>query len=174
MLRIGASCFATCLAALASAHAMELTSSDVQDGAVVPEAQVYTRCGGQNESPALAWRGLPQGTKTIAVTVIDTSVPPSNWTHWIVLDLPANATSLGRGVSVLPAGATQVESNFGEARYDGPCPPAGSGEHRYVFTVWALKSKAPSIAPNEAATSVANKLQSVAIAKASLTARYGR
>lgn len=171
--RIGVLCFASWLL-VGTAQAMELKSPDVQNGAVVPQAQVYTRCGGGNVSPALDWSGLPAATRTIAVTVIDESVQPSNWSHWIVLNLPASTTSIGRGISNLPAGSTQVESNFGDAKYDGPCPPPGSGAHRYVFTVWALKSAAPSIGPNEAAVSVAQKLQSVAIAKASITALYGR
>ena len=160
--------------AIGPAKAIQLQSSDVKDGAPVPLQQVYTRCGGNNVSPALAWNGIPRGTHSIAVTVIDQSVAPSGWSHWIVVNLPASTTVLARGVANLPAGSIQIRTNFGDAQYAGPCPPPGSGVHRYEFTVWALKTAAPTIASDEAATSVIQKLQSVTIEKSSLAATYQR
>jgi|SRR5690348_15372509 len=164
---------AMCLMLVGPARAMELTSADIRGGSVVPKEQVYTRCGGGNLSPALSWTGVPPKAKSVAVTLIDNSVPPSNWSHWIVVNLPPTTTSLAKGISKLPSGTAQIETNFGDAKYDGPCPPRGSGAHRYEFTVWALKTT-PTIRPNEAATSVVQKLQAAAISKASLTATYGR
>jgi hypothetical protein len=38
----------------------------------------------------------------------------------------------------LPAGAVTLPSQVRHARYEGAAPPAGDGEHRYVFTVSAL------------------------------------
>jgi Raf kinase inhibitor-like YbhB/YbcL family protein len=29
-------------------------------------------------------------------------------------------------------------SGFGNNKYGGPCPPAGSGTHRYIFELYAL------------------------------------
>ena len=86
------------------AAAMELTSPDIRDGAPIAKEQVYTRCGGQNVSPALSWRGAPAGTKSFAITAIDHNVPPNDWSHWIVIDIPPGTTSLGKGASV-PAGS---------------------------------------------------------------------
>ena len=88
-----------------SAAALELSSPDIKEGAQIAKEQVYTRCGGSNASPALFWSGAPAGTKSFAVTAIDLSVKPNEWSHWIVVDLPPGATSLGKGAS-LPQGAS--------------------------------------------------------------------
>ncbi len=162
------------IGAVSPASAMELRSPDIKNGATIAKQQVYTRCGGANVSPALTWSGVPTGTRSLAVTLIDNSVNPSGWSHWIVVDLPPGTSSLTRGVSRLPPGASMVQTNFGDAQYDGPCPPEGSGVHRYQFTVWALKSSAPAIAPNASAFSVERSLQGSSLASASLTATYGQ
>ena len=156
------------------AGAMELSSPDFADNATLPADFVYTRCGGRNLSPALVWSGVPKGTKSLALTLIDTSVRPSGWSHWIVVDLPPDATSLARGTNALPRGASGVKSNFGDWSYDGPCPPEGSGLHRYRFTVWALGSRAPGIKPDDKANSVTDALRKQALASASLTANVAR
>ena len=51
--------------------AMSLTSNDIQAGGEIPLAQIYTRCGGENISPELTWRGAPAGTKSFVLTMID-------------------------------------------------------------------------------------------------------
>ena len=98
----------------------------VEEGAQIAKEQVYTRCGGSNASPALFWSGAPAGTKSFAVTAIDLSVKPNEWSHWIAVDIPQTVSSLGKGTA-LPQGAKPVMTDFGDARYDGPCPPPGSG-----------------------------------------------
>ena len=163
----------TLMLTMTAARAMTLASPDIRDGAAIAKTYIYTRCGGGNASPALSWSAAPKGTRSFAVTVIDLSVKPSAWSHWIVVNLPAGTTSLARGVSALPAGAQMVQSNFGEARYDGPCPPEGSGVHRYQFKVLALRSAAPSLAPDEHASSVMSKLRDAALDSASIVAVYG-
>jgi Raf kinase inhibitor-like YbhB/YbcL family protein len=120
------------------AAAMSLSSPDFKDGSVLPAAHVYPRCGGQNISPELSWSGVPQGTASVVLTMIDVSVKPNGWSHWIVVNLPGTATSLARGLKALPAPAQAVASNFGDRYYDGPCPPRGTGTHRYEFTAWAI------------------------------------
>jgi Raf kinase inhibitor-like YbhB/YbcL family protein len=144
-----AACFA--LTAFPAA-AMNLASTDFSDGTPIPKAHNYPRCGGQNVSPELHWSGAPQGTQSLAVTMIDTDVQPNKWSHWIVVNLPPATTSLARGLTSLPAGATAIASNYGDAAYDGPCPPAGSGLHHYKFTIWALP--VPTIAINPASRAI--------------------
>jgi Raf kinase inhibitor-like YbhB/YbcL family protein len=158
------------LLGISSAHAMTLTSSDFKNGATLPTELVYPRCGGKNISPALSWSGVPADTKSIVITLIDTSVKPSGWSHWIVVGLPPDTASLAKGVKTLPGAATATPSNFGDPYYDGPCPPPGSGIHTYEFTVWALKSAAPPISSDEKATDLEAVLGNLSLAKASLTA----
>jgi Raf kinase inhibitor-like YbhB/YbcL family protein len=165
-----------CLALLplGAEAAMTVSSPDVKSGGAIAATFVYTRCGGQNLSPALSWSGTPKNAKSLAVTVIDLSVKPADWSHWIVVNLPPATTSLARGAAALPTGASAVQSNIGDAQYDGPCPPEGSGVHRYEFKVWALKSAAPAIAGDERATDVIAKLNAVSLDSASLVATYQR
>ena len=156
-------------AGVPSASAMSLSSTDIADGKAIPVAQIYPRCGGENISPALAWSGAPRQTRSYVLTMIDRDVKPSEWSHWIVIDLPLKTTSLARGAKTLPGGAVAIASNFGDAAYDGPCPPSGSGAHRYQITIWALPTETISLAPDAKATDIESELGSHALDRASLT-----
>jgi Raf kinase inhibitor-like YbhB/YbcL family protein len=150
---------------------MTITSADFKDGAALPEVHVYPRCGGQNVSPELSWSGVPQGTGELILTVIDVSVKPNGWSHWIVVNLPTTATSLARGAKPLPVPAEAVASNFGDAFYDGPCPPPGTGTHRYEFTVWAVpRNTMMPIPPDMAANELLKMLGSATSAHATIVA----
>jgi Raf kinase inhibitor-like YbhB/YbcL family protein len=151
-----------------AAAAMTLASSDIAPGAQIADAQIYPRCGGQNISPQLSWSGVPNGTKSLVLTMIDTDVKPSQWSHWIVVDIPPDINSLARGAKALPGAARAIQSNFGDASYDGPCPPHGSGVHEYQITVWALTEAVP-IPSDMKATDLINILARVALDRASLT-----
>jgi hypothetical protein len=152
----------------AAQAAMTLTSKDLTHGAPIAAAHIYTRCGGQNRSPELAWSGAPAGTKSFVVTAIDTSVKPNFWSHWIVVDLPPSTTRLPTGAP-LPKGARTVAGNFGDPAYAGPCPPKGSGVHNYEFTVWALPTPRFDVEPDANAKTLAERLQKAAMAHATLT-----
>ena len=49
-----------------------LTSTDIQDGGVLPDAQVHAK---GNQSPQLSWSGAPEGTKSYAITCFDPDAP---------------------------------------------------------------------------------------------------
>ena len=156
-----------------TAFALELTSPDIHEGAMIAKEQVYTRCGGQNVSPALSWSGAPAGTKSFAITAIDLTVKPNEWSHWIVVGLPPSITFLGKGAS-LPQAAQALMTDLGDAAYGGPCPPSGSGAHRYQFTVWALRTATIQFPAHASAMEIAAALQKDALAKASITGLYQR
>jgi Raf kinase inhibitor-like YbhB/YbcL family protein len=158
-----------CGLALPAMAAITLTSSDIQAGGTIPRAQIYTRCGGENISPEVTWRGLPAGTKSVVLTMIDISVKPSQWSHWIVVDLPPTATTLARGTKTLPGAARAISSNFGDASYDGPCPPSGSGVHEYQLTIWALPIPTIAFAADLEAIDLSARLAKIAIDHATLT-----
>jgi Raf kinase inhibitor-like YbhB/YbcL family protein len=162
-------CFSMLLSASPAVAAMSLTSSDIQSGAEIQAAHIYPRCGGENISPQLSWRGAPAGTKSFALTMIDISVKPSQWSHWIVVDLPADATSLARGAKAYPGNARAIPSNFGDAYYDGPCPPNGTGVHEYRITIWALPTPTISVAPDTRAIDLDSRLSKLALGHAALT-----
>jgi phosphatidylethanolamine-binding protein (PEBP) family uncharacterized protein len=91
LLLAGALCASPAMAA------MFLASADLEPGAAIAPAQIYPRCGGENISPQLSWGGAPRGTRSFVLTMIDTSVRPAQWSHWVVADIPADVTSLARG-----------------------------------------------------------------------------
>jgi Raf kinase inhibitor-like YbhB/YbcL family protein len=101
--------------------------------------------------------------------MIDISVKPSQWSHWIVVNLPPDAASLVRGTKTLPNGAKAVPSNFGDASYGGPCPPAGTGAHQYQITIWALSTPTISLAADMKAVDLNGSLVKIALDHASLT-----
>jgi Raf kinase inhibitor-like YbhB/YbcL family protein len=91
-------------------------------------------CKGADVSPALAWSGVPDGTKALVLFVDDPD--GRDWVHWSVLDLEPTAAGLPRGVSPSAATPQQGRNDFGNVGYGGPCPP--SGTHHYQFTLTAL------------------------------------
>jgi hypothetical protein len=103
------------------------------------------------------------------LSVIDLDVKPALWSHWIVVDLPTSAKGLPRAASTLPPGARAVISNFGEAAYAGPCPPKGSGPHRYEFTIWAMPTAKTAVSADQPANELRAKLSAAAIDHASFT-----
>jgi Raf kinase inhibitor-like YbhB/YbcL family protein len=132
----------------------------MKDGGTVPETMILNGmdCKGGNISPELAWKGAPAGTKSFALTLYDPDAPTgSGFWHWAALDIPATATGLLAGAgdpsrNLLPKGARLGNSDLGDASYAGPCPPVGSGAHRYQFVLHALKTdKLPDLAGKTAA-----------------------
>lgn len=121
----------------APAHstALRVTSRSFTEGAHIPLDYVFNGCGGKNKSPQLSWSGAPSGTKSYAVTCFDPDAPTgSGFWHWLAFDIPASVTSFDEGNAV---GKTAT-NDYGTTGYGGPCPPKGDGEHRYIFTVYAL------------------------------------
>ena len=172
-------------AAPVSVHAQApftLTSTDVKPGATLTTKEVFNGmgCTGQNTSPALSWKGAPAGTKSFALTVYDPDAPTgSGWWHWMVYNIPATTTSLPAGAGdqtkkLLPAGATQGPTDFGSPGFGGACPPVGDKPHRYIFTVYALKTAKLDIPANSTSAFVGFNLNSNLLGKASFTAMYGR
>ena len=93
-----------------------LTSNDITDGGVLPDAQVQAK---GNSSPHLKWSGAPEGTKSFAVTCYDPDAPTgSGFWHWTVANIPADVTELPAG-SPIPTGAVEGRTDFGEPGYGG-------------------------------------------------------
>lgn len=135
-------------------------------------------CAGGNVSPALAWSGAPDATKSFAITCFDPDAPTDcGFWHWLLVNIPADVSSLpvgaGSGAS-LPSGALQLRTDYGTHAYGGPCPPEGDKAHRYVFTVYALGLESLPVDADTSAAVVSFNLNANALEKATLTGLYKR
>ena len=120
---------------------LQVTSTAFQHQAAIPKK--YT-CQGDDISPPLAWSGLPDGTKSLALIVDDPDAPdpaaPKRvWVHWVLYDIPPAVTSLAEATKHAPAGARDGKNDWGRTGFGGPCPPIG--RHRYFHKVYALDTQ---------------------------------
>jgi Raf kinase inhibitor-like YbhB/YbcL family protein len=159
-----------------------VTSPDIKPGGTIPLRHVGSMmgCPGQNVSPALQWSGAPAGTKSFVVTTYDPDAPTgSGFWHWVVYNIPASTTTLPAGAGdpkghALPSGATQGNTDLAQPGYIGPCPPQGDKPHRYIFTVYALKTAKLELPANATAAMVGFNVHGNQLAKATLTGKWGR
>ncbi|MFH8380219.1 YbhB/YbcL family Raf kinase inhibitor-like protein [Kitasatospora sp. NPDC018058] len=152
-----------------------LSSQDITEGATLGQEFIYA---GGNLSPQLAWSGLPEGTKSIAVTCYDPDAPTgSGWWHWLALNLPADTTELPRGAGSsdesLPGAASfHGRNDFPGNKYDGAAPPPGA-PHRYVFAVHALDVEKLDVTADTPPAQVGFNLTFHTLGRALLTGEYG-
>lgn len=137
-------------------------------------------CDGGNISPQLSWKNSPAGTGSYAVTVYDPDAPTgSGWWHWVIFNIPSDVKALplnaGNGSNGLaPEGSVQSRTDFGAPGYGGGCPPEGAGDHRYIFTVYALDTPSLNLDAEASAAMVGYFIHEHVIGEASLTVYYSR
>ncbi len=151
--------------------ALTLTSSAFGPNAAIPKK--YT-CEGADVSPPLAWRGVPQGTKSLVLIVDDPdapdpAAPKTTWVHWVLYDLPASATSLAEAAKTLPDGTREGFNDWKRPGYGGPCPPIG--RHRYFFKLYALDTTLGDLGRADKAA-VEKAMQGHVVAQAQLVGTY--
>lgn len=166
---------------------MKLIIDGWTDGSPIPSRYAFGKVPaegrfefGGNISPALAWSDAPEGTKSFAIIchdpdvpsrpddvnqegkTVSASLPRVDFFHWVVVDIPAEATSIAEGAAsggVTARGKTTGQKPYGVAGknnytewfagdpdmggvygdYDGPCPPWNDEiVHHYHFTLYAL------------------------------------
>jgi len=128
----------------------QLNSTTFENGAPMPLSTIYnyqyngvnlcsfTGAPGGDESPELPWTNVPPGTHSFVVTAFDVT---AGFLHWGMYNISSGATGLPLSAGI--AGSqygSQIVNDFGNAEYDGPCPPPNypPNVHKYVFTVYAL------------------------------------
>lgn len=116
---------------------MQLTSAAFEPGESIP---IRHTGEGEDVSPAISWKGAPDGTRSFVVLCHDPDAPlvsargTYGFVHWVLYNIPASVTSLAEGVREYTAG----KNNFDKLGYGGPMPPEGHGTHQYYFWVLAL------------------------------------
>ncbi len=176
-------CTAFALMALAGpAWALEISSPAIGKDKIIPDKYTANSfgCNGQNISIPLVWKNVPKDAKSLALTMYDPDAPTgSGFWHWLIVNIPVATTSLPENAGVaenknLPAGSVQARNDAGTATYFGPCPPKGDKKHRYIFTIFAVKTDKLNIDANTSGAVVGFMLHFNTLAKASVTYRYGR
>lgn len=163
---------------LAAGFTLKTTSFDAKKP--LPMKQVFNGfgCTGENISPALEWSGAPKDTKSFAITVYDPDAPTgSGWWHWTVVNIPATVTKIEEGASnnkKLPEGAVEGRTDYGKPGFGGACPPQGDKPHRYIFTVYALKTDKLDVNAESSGALVGFNLNANSLGKATFTVKYGR
>jgi Raf kinase inhibitor-like YbhB/YbcL family protein len=161
------------------AFSFELSIPSISDGKW-NQKFLAKECGGQNLSPALSWKDPPSGTKSFVLTMFDKdALDGFGWWHWQVLRIPANVKSLPEGAGTnagkgLPSGAVQGKADLGRVGYLGPCPDQGTGDHHYVFTLYALKTAKAEIERDGSPGMMLADVMRASLGKASVAYTYGR
>lgn len=209
------SCLSPCSGAMAEVGQLTVTSTSIQNNKLIDEKFAFcapdgpgkTRNGG-NTSPQLAWSGAPKGTKSFAIVVVDPDVPEKfddankegktiaeafprkNFYHWVLVDIPANITSLAEGVGKEPMNSlpssykgiplTNDFASFMKDRpakefigYDGPCPPWNDKRlHHYHFKIYALDVGMIGAAEASIGKDVVKDIEKHALAKGEIVGTY--
>jgi Raf kinase inhibitor-like YbhB/YbcL family protein len=155
---------------------MQISSSGFQDGGKIPLKYVMPGAGGQNVSVPLSWTGAPEGTESFALAMVDPHPVARNWVHWLVIDIPKDSASLPEGASgkSMPKGAAELQNSYGKMGYGGPQPPPGSGDHPYVFTLYALSVPKVDLAKTTNLAAFKQAMEGKTLATASVTGYFGR
>jgi Raf kinase inhibitor-like YbhB/YbcL family protein len=104
-----------------------------EDGA--PIDALFT-CDGSKLSPSFDIAGLPEGTVTWGLSIVDQTA--ANAVHWVAANIDPAINHVDAGV--VPAGAVQSLNRIQKVGYAAPCPKAGE-LHTYVLTVYAVSQQ---------------------------------
>ncbi len=174
--------FASILVFSNVANALEIKSFDIKENSTIQNRQVFNGfgCDGKNVSPRISWRDVPKDTKSFAFTVYDPDAPTgSGWWHWLLVNIPASYSGLKSDFGKenffeLKDGILQIRNDFGTHSFGGPCPPVGYKPHRYIFTIYALKTEKLDLESSATAAFAGYMINQNLIEKRSFEAFYGR
>jgi hypothetical protein len=110
---------------------MNISSPAFLDGAAIP---TNYSCEGSNVNPPLAFSDVPSEAASLVLFVEDWDSPASPYVHWVVYNIPPQATGIEE--ETLPEGAVSGTSTGNIKGYEGPCPP--DMRHGYQFKLYAL------------------------------------
>ena len=155
---------------------MTLQSSAFQNGDRIP---IRHTGDGEDHSPPLTWSIPPPSTRELVLLCDDPDAPRTEpWVHWVIYNLPLGHSELPEGipkVGVLtePRGALQGVNSWGNLGYGGPAPPAGHGQHRYYFRLYALSSPL-AVGAGLSKPELLRKIEGLVVARGELMGTYSR
>jgi Raf kinase inhibitor-like YbhB/YbcL family protein len=152
-----------------AAPAMTMTVAGFADGGQIPVKYSQAAPGvavGEGLSPAITWTNVPAGTQSFVLNMHDMDVARNKTTddqaHWVVWNIPANATGLPEGV---PKGRQLADGAFQHSAtgemYRGPGAPANGPPHHYMFEIYALDTRLDVMPGADAFASRASVMQAM-------------
>lgn len=157
---------------------MRIFSNAFADGGPMPAVHATRQvAGGANVSPRFDWDGVPAGTRSFALAMVDLHPVAHGWVHWLVVDVPGDARSLAQGASgsaAMPPGSRELAGTWGTSGYGGPQPPPGTGDHRYETRLLALDVEQLDVAGDATLADVEGAAAGHVLGRATLTGVFGR
>lgn len=133
-----------------SKEGLDLISPVFRHGAPIPPQ--YS-CKGQNVNPPLNIFNVPPDAESLTLIMHDPDAVNGDFLHWLVWDIPPGTDVIP--VNSVPVGAVQGLNGMGQTGYTGPCPPASTGTHHYIFDIYALDTSL-NLPTNSTLTDVVN------------------
>jgi Raf kinase inhibitor-like YbhB/YbcL family protein len=136
-----------------------------------------TVVGGKNISPGFIWTDPPVLSKSFALAIIDPHPVARNWVHWFLINIPLRERKVVEAASrtnSLPPGSKELMNSYHELGYGGPAPPAGSGRHPYVATLYALNSESLALGVDAGLRQFEKAIEGKVIDENSVTGYYER
>ncbi|MCK4500079.1 YbhB/YbcL family Raf kinase inhibitor-like protein, partial [Candidatus Babeliales bacterium] len=144
-------------------------SNAFNDGETLP---IDYTCDGKDISPPLSWKNLPKETQSVALLCDDPDAPMGTWIHWILFNISPSITTLTEAVDEATiSGAIRGNNSWNRTGFGGACPP--TGEHRYIFRIYALDTKL-SLTEGATKTEILNNIKGHVLGMGNLTGRYSR
>ena len=142
-----------------------VTAPATFSGSTIDNKHYYDQngCPGSNTIPAFAW-AIDDDSDLSYWNLIMIDEDASDFVHWNVTNIPAATVSNTEGSE--PSGGTVEDNDFGTNGYGGPCPPNGSGQHRYTVIVAAMDSSDDVIAQGVVTATITAATFSIAAAAA--------
>jgi Raf kinase inhibitor-like YbhB/YbcL family protein len=127
-----------------AADIFTLKSTTFADGHMMPKkvannAPNNPNCVGENVSPEFSWSGVPEGTKSLVLTMFDPEGrAPSGVSHWVAYGIPTSVTGFAEGETSKDSDKyVGGKSTMGVGHYSGPCTPPNATAHHYTFVLIA-------------------------------------
>ena len=152
---------------------MDLTSEAFKSGDKIPER--YT-CNGQDNSPPLMWRNIPDNTESFVIIMDDPDAAKGVFTHWVLYNIPPDIDTLEENFTLIEHPdwhAAQGRNSFGKSSYGGPCPPPLLQEHRYYFRLYALDTRL-NMGPGATRDQVMDEMEGHILDSSELMGRFER
>ena len=164
-----------------AAERFMLTSSNFKDNTLMDRKHAGAtptnpNCVGQNVSPELSWKNTPAAAKSLVLVMSDWEGQGGLGSHHLLAyNIKPTVTSFAENeLSKTSDKFTGGKETSGTTLYRGPCTPANTGNHHYVFTVIATDLEPGALPAGLTRDELWEKLKGHAKGVAGLVGLFGR